>query len=1100
MIGTRSKVWSALTGLVVLVAFLGCCMDLKAQLATATLSGVVSDPTGAGIPGAQVALQSTLERAGRQTVTDSTGAYVIPAILPGTYQLVVKVSGFETQTLTNIVLVAGQGSTLNATLSVGKTLTEMEVKEAPPLLQTTTATVGSEVMGTQFVELPTAGRSFQALLAILPGVAYIRTGGYNFSVGSSGYNSTGSGENPSVYGQRNRDNNYTIDGVPNVQVSYNGIPTYPPPEAIGEMKVESGADSGAYGWSAGATITLVTKAGTNRYHGDAWEFLQNNALNARSFFLPNVGAYKWNQFGGTFGGPLALPHLPKEKAWYVYGWYEGVRIHNADNFTGLVPTAAELSGDFSGEPQLYNPYTSVVNPDGSLASRQPFTGNKISTGLLNSAALTIAKALYPAPNLAPGVIPGVNYLNAGADTSTYDQWSVRVDHQFGQKDSFYARITDARNPQSSIGLPTLPGGATNHFTNIAVSDTHTISATSLVTVRFGLERTNPEYFTTAGSDVLKAAGMVDAFPPYHGKFDLLPPLTIGDYAGIGQGMGSDGPEFLWSWTADAQKTLGRHTVSFGGRVARNTFFTDCQTGTFEEFTADQTAFGPGTGGALASFLLGLPNSAGRLAGTTAGDYSEMAYSYYLHDSFRVTPKLTFNVGLRWDYAAPLVNSLGSSTFSWESGQMLFDIKNPVTGSPANARRGGVAPDYRGYQPRFGIAYSITPKTVVRAGYGIFSDSFGATAQSEESNHGNWPFSFSETLGNLNLTTPTAFIQNPFPGPPVATATALGLSQGMNFDTSSSRTGYVHEWNFSAQRQLTPSMMLEASYVGSHGLKLPSQIIDNVALTPGTDPYQNRQRWPNFPPYVENNYHENSSRYNGLSVRLDKRTSKNLTFLIAFTWQKSLDDADGTSSTAALASSASGSNPTRFTIADREFWGPAGFDIEKIFNASYIYEIPFKSQSTWANAALAHWSLSGNIAADGGTPYVIYIHGDNENIGSVGRMDQFPNLVGDPNAISKRTATEWFNTAAYQMPPFGTKGNAGKHALFSDPLLNWDSAFMKHWPFGESRSVEFRGEFFNFLNQTTFNPPHSNIPASNFGVVNSTRQGGRTIQFALKLHF
>jgi len=488
----------------------------------------------------------------------------------------------------------------------------MEVKEAPVLLQTTTATVGSEVTGTQFVELPTLGRSFQSLLAILPGVAYVATDAYNFSIGGGGYNSVGASVNPSVFGQRNRSNNYTTDGVPNNQVSYNGIPMYPPPEAIAEMKVESGADSGAYGWSSGATITLVTKAGTNQYHGDAWEFLQNNALNARSFFLPDVGAFKWNQFGGTFGGPLVIPHLlSKEKAWYAYGWYEGARIHRAANFTGLVPTAAELSGDFSGEPQLYNPYTSVVNPDGSLASRQPFAGNQIRKELLNPTALTIAKLLYPAPNLPPGVIPGVNYINTGSNIQTYDQWSARVDHQFGQKDSFYARFTDARNPQSSIGLPALPSRSTNHFTNIAVSDTHTFSPTTLVTVRFGLQRTNPEYFT-GGPDVLKAAGMTDAFPPFHGKFDLLPPLSIGDIAGIGQGMGSDGPEFLWSWTVDAQKTKGRHTISFGGRVMRNTFFTDCQTGTFEEFTADQTAFGPGTGGALASFLLGLPESAGRL--------------------------------------------------------------------------------------------------------------------------------------------------------------------------------------------------------------------------------------------------------------------------------------------------------------------------------------------------------------------------------------------------------------------------------------------------------------------------------------------------------
>lgn len=225
-------------------------------------------------------------------------------------------------------------------LGIARTEQMVTVKEAPPLLDTTTATVSSEVTSEQFVALPMLGRNFQSLLAILPGVAYVAPpNGYNFSV-------SGTGLNPSVYGQRNRDNDYTIDGVPNNEIDYNAIPTNPPPEAIAEMKVSTGSDIGAYGGSAGATISLVTKSGTNQYHGNAWEFLQNNALNARSFFIPNVGAYRWNQFGGTFGGPLILPHLRRDRAWYVYGWYEGVRIHSASNYTGLVPTAAELQGDF----------------------------------------------------------------------------------------------------------------------------------------------------------------------------------------------------------------------------------------------------------------------------------------------------------------------------------------------------------------------------------------------------------------------------------------------------------------------------------------------------------------------------------------------------------------------------------------------------------------------------------------------------------------------------------------------------------------------------------------------------------------------------------
>ena len=1109
MATTRFRIWTILAGFVMLAIFLGCCASVNAQLATATLSGVVNDPTGAAIPGAQVTLQSTLEQSSRQTVTDSSGQYVISAILPGSYQLVVKAGGFETQTLTGIVLVAGQGSTLNAILNVAKAITAVEVKTAPPLLQTTTAAVGSEITGTEFVALPLLGRSFQSLLEFLPGVAYTASGAYNFSIGGGGYGSEGASSNPSVYGLRNRDNDYTIDGVPNDQVSYNGIPMYPPPETISEMKVETGTDSGAQGWSAGSSIVLVTKSGTNQYHGDAWEYLQNNDLNARSYFEPSIGPYKYNQFGGAVGGPLVIPHLiSKEKGWYIFGWYEGVRINSAANFEGLVPTAAEIQGDFSqggdASTPIYNPYTSTLNPDGSLASRQAFPGNKIPSNLLNPTALEIVKLLYPLPNLAPGVIPGINYFNTGANTYTYDQYSARVDHQFRRNDNFYARITEARNPSLSIGLPALPTGMTNNFINVAVSETHTISPTFIVTGRFGLQRTNPEYFggwpSKGGPDVLKLANMT-GFAPYEGRVDLMPPLTIGDYTGLSQYGGSDGPEFLYSWTLDAQKTIGRHTLAFGGRIMRNTFFTDCQTGTFEEFTADQTAFGAGTGNPLASFLLGLPESAGRLAGHTAGDDADWMYSYYVQDSIHASPKLTLNLGLRWDYEAPYINSLGSSTFQWETGQMLWDIKNPVTGAPANIRRGGVTPDYRGYQPRFGIAYSITPTTVARGSFGIFTAGLGNAAQDEESNHGNWPFALSQTEGSLNLGPPTAFMANPFPGPLVPTPVAEGLAQGMNFWTSSSRTGYVYEWSVAVQKQLTPSMMLEAYYVGNRGLKLTSQIVDNTALTPGTNPYQDRQQWPNFPPYVENNYNENSSRYNGLSLKLDKRTSRNLTFMVDFTWGKALDTEDGIGEglSDTYATGEGGVDSTRFNLG--QFWGDAGFDIEKVFNATYIYDIPFKTQSRWANAVLANWELSGDVSADSGLPYFVFIDGDNENVGYVGRYDELPNLVGNPNAIAKRTDIQWFNTAAYQTPAFGTAGNANRSTnLFSDPLFNWDSAFIKRWPIGENKSVQLRVEFFNILNLSTFAPPYSLVNDPNFGLVNSTRQNGRQIQFALKLHF
>jgi hypothetical protein len=906
--------------------------------------------------------------------------------------------------------------------------------------------------------------------------------------------------NPSVYGQRQRDNAYTIDGMMNVENVYSGIPINPPPEAIAEMKVQSGMDSGAYGWASGANINLVTKSGTKDLHGDAWEFVRNNDLNARSYFLPSVGAYKWNQFGGTIGGPLVIPHLlSKERGWYVFGDYEGIRIDSASNYLALVPTAAQLGGDFSSDSfPIYNPYTSVVDANGNLVSRQAFSNNQIPSNLIDQNALTLAKELFPTPNLAPGVIPGVNYINVAPNINVGDQWSARVDHQFGQKDSFYGRFTDARNPNTSVSLPSLPFLETNHFTNAVASDTHTFSPTFLLTARFGVERTNLEWFG-GGPDMVKDAGMLGAFPPFEGKFDMLPYLTIPGYPFINQGRFINGPEFLWDGTGDAQAIKGQHTISFGGGFMRNTFFTDCQASTFETFSSDQTALVSQGGDPLASYLLGLPESVGRDRGKTQGDMFANAYSLYVQDTFRVTPKLTTNLGLRWDYAAPMKNVVGTGTFEWETGQYYWDLPNPITGAPANIRRGIIAPDYRGFQPRVGIAYQVNAKTAVRTAYGIFFDTFGVNyGESEQGTHGNWPYGLVQTLGGLNLTLPTAFMQNPFPGPLVGTPTPLGCSC-LNPYPATSRTPYVEEWNFSLQRQLTPSLLFEVGYFASHGVKISGWLVDNTAVVPGTNPYQDRQRWPNFPSYPENGYNGYGSWYDGLSVKLEKRYSRNLSFLASYTWSKTIDDVDSLLSTSDETGIPDTVVPTRFNI--NAFRGPAGFDIRHLFSGSYIYQIPGETRNKLADAVLAHWSLSGIVSADSGTAYFVVLSTDNENIGETsGILSEFPNLVSNPNAISNRSANEWFNTAAYTLPPFGTRGDAGKHVLTSDPMVNWNFALYKQWPFKESRNVELRGEFFDLLNASTFAPPGELLGTPQFGTIYGTRQGGRQIQLALKLHF
>src|SRR5215470_20097431 len=346
---------------------------LHAQLGTASLSGTVVDPSGASVPSVGLTLESTVQKYVREAVTSGEGGYLIAAIPPGRYKLTVTKSGFPTETFAEFDLSSGQATTINVVLRLATPGVTVNVVDAPPLLQTTTATVGQGIDHQQLSELPIAGRNISNLTVLVPGVSARNApdGGSVYSVSGSG------GSNPSFYGQRQRSNNWTLDGIPNNEPLQNGTVLMPPVDAVAEMKMESGMASGAYGHAAGANINMVTRSGANAYHGDAWEYLRNSALDARNFFTPSIAKYRWNMFGAAVGGPVKLPKLlSKDKAWYFYGYFEGLRQHSGGQSTARVPTDAQLGGDF-GSTAIYNPYSTVTLADGKTLSRQPFPNNVI---------------------------------------------------------------------------------------------------------------------------------------------------------------------------------------------------------------------------------------------------------------------------------------------------------------------------------------------------------------------------------------------------------------------------------------------------------------------------------------------------------------------------------------------------------------------------------------------------------------------------------------------------------------------------------------------------------------------------------------------------
>ena len=1060
-----------------------------AQIGTASLSGLVSDPSGAAIPNAAIALQSATQAFRLDIKTGATGEYVLPSVPPGTYRLTTSASGFREQSSGAFELSSGQAATLNVNLKLAGSETTVTVEAEAPVIQTTSASLGTVVSSREMTELPLLGGSFLNALVVAPGVAPVPPAGSTTS-----FSPVSQSTLPSVFGQRQKDNIYTIDGVDNRDPDLLGIPLYPPPEAVAEMKVDSGVGSSVYGRASGATVNIVTKSGSNRWHAALWEDFRNNDIDARSFFSGSVSPYHYNQFGFDFGGPFQIPRLlKKEKAWYIFGYYEGVRIRNAANFTALLPTAANLTGNFAGFSPIFDPYTTAAGSTGALV-RQPYSGNAIPKSQINASTLTLAQALFPLPNLAAGVIPGANYLNPAVNSQNGDQWNVRLDHQFGRRDNFFVRYTDADNPSQTQGLPSLSTDTSARLTNFIVSDTHVFNPTFLVTGRFGLNRITYRQLTSPPQGLVEQSGINAAYPAFDG-YPLIPPTTITGYGGISFAAALYGPQYVSSYTGDAQKVRGEHTIEFGGGLMRTQIHDDNITQSAVQFAATQTSnFVGGTGDALASFLLGAPASASRLVGSAAGDVSSNAYSLYLQDTWRHR-HLSVNLGLRYEYASVPVNHDGLGTFVYDTGTYVWDKTNPINGAAPTVHSGGLTPRKKNFMPRAGFAYQITPRTVVRSSFGFFYDTFGSGyIQAAESARGNWPFSFPQSLTGMNPGVPNALFPNPFPSQPQGSTTPLVCGQCLNLNPSSSRTPYVAEWTLSLQREVIRDFAVEAAYFGSHAVHLVGQIIDNTAVVPGPGAITLRQLYPQFAPYVLNGYNEFPSWYEGASLRVNKRFSHGLTFLLSYTFSKNLDVVNNLSN--ASLGGAPTSNPTRY----QRNKGPAGFDIPNMLVFSGSWSIPGRTGNRLADQALAGWRLSGISSAYSGLPFMLFLATDNENIGTVsGRSTELPNLVGDPSVASPNPS-RWFNTAAFAVPAPYTAGNAGRNILRTGTLVNTDLSVSKRWRFLESRDFEARVDLFNAFNHPNFGYPGGTLGTAQFGKVANTRTGGRIVEIVLKLHF
>jgi hypothetical protein len=663
----------------------------KAQTVNGTFHGTVSDSSGAILPGATVEVKNASTDLVRQTTTTGDGFYTITQLPPGHYAINVSKSGFTTARQADVELLVNQDAEVNFTLQVGAVSQTVDVTAAPPVLQTNNATLGQVVGSRQVVDLPLNGRQFTQLVLLTPGAAPKETGqqsAFTIPIG-------GGGISASVNGNRGQENNFTLDGVLNNAIFTNVWAISPPPDAIQEFNVQSQITDAQFSISSGANVNVVTKSGSNQFHGAVWEFLRNDKLDAANFFdnyfNSNKPAFRQNQYGFQAGGPLVIPGLydGREKRTYVSGYWEGFRSSQGFTVTNNVPSAAELGGDFSdllipnsqfpnaGKPvdnqgnplpkdplgrqllngQIFDPY-STRQINGALV-RDPFPGNIIN-GPLNQQALTYLKAFYPLPNLNVGPNFFPNFAASSSQVITSDQFGVRIDHTFSNNDALYGNFYYTQ-PEETFPTSLLTGAtvATNKARVVAVGYTHLFSPTLLGSFHYGYNYTNYGSTNTPGGEALLNATGQSALEPVRNGIPIVPQIGLAPrLGGTGQFAIPLGPIRSHQFSGDIQKIHGSHTLSAGAMLYHIHSFDDGwgQATGFNQFPTSAT-YGANlnsssTGDGLASMLLNLPSNLFGFVGATFADDKTNWQGYYLQDKWQASKKLNLQIGIRYDYVPP----------------------------------------------------------------------------------------------------------------------------------------------------------------------------------------------------------------------------------------------------------------------------------------------------------------------------------------------------------------------------------------------------------------------------------------------------------------
>jgi hypothetical protein len=1127
----------ALLSLVLLLSFSA--PHAAAQSNYATLSGTVFDPQRQAVPGANVRATSVGTRAVRQVTTNEQGAFQLTGLLPGEYELTVESKGFAAQTRTLNVEV-GQQMTLDIDLKLSDLSTTVEVKGEAAVLRTSDASVGEVVEPKSVRSLPLNGRMLIDLVLTVPGAH--ESHGAQAGDMSPLYWRPGQRSAVSIGGNRPNANYFLLDGASNTDPTFNTLNLSPSPDAVQEFRVQTGSYSAEMGGAGGGQINIVTRTGTNEFHGTLYEFLRNDALDARTFNEMDAASKHLNRnnFGASFGGPIR-----KNQSFFFVN-YEGLRLTQAMTMTQTVPTAEEISGDFSmSGTTIYNPFSSRPNPNfdptrpvgasNPQILRDPFPDNMIPANLISPQARLFLEKYVPRPNMEMGMngcgmamtmMGTPQVTGAGADCNNYqdvrdmhhttDQATFRFDQTFKRGDNIFARYSFSSErgftPQNLPGFGAIHDNMSQHgvvgWTHVA--GPNVVNIATVTVSRLSMHRSSEN---SEANDIVSELGIQGVGFGGQGAYGS-PYFNVQGYSPMGDSYIAT-PMHAWDTILEARDTLswqvGRHSLKFGGSYRHFIwpmwgFFQNRGYYQFTNGFTTQTATNDGTGSALAGFLLGLPAVKQRQAGIPQMQLRQWYADAFVQDSFQLTRNTTVQLGLRYEYMSPLTD------IRYPNTNLVFQDGKPFVfiGGQQGFPEGLMYSNKLNFAPRFGVSHNIPSLGLVLHGaFGIFYTPVDMNTWCNQRH--NVPYVFPETQQSDNFTPAAGIIATHFDfGQPVLGRTTVSFAA---FDPHAPAQ-YIEQWSLSVEKALGAETTLELGYLGSRGLHLQrSRLINNAPPGPGAigprRPFTTLSFLPGMVlpegvnvasttfPVSGINLLENSARswYDAGYANVRRRFSRGWTFLANYTFAKSLSDAPDFRSP--MFESAIPQNNLNLSLEK----GPA-CDIRHRFALSMVYDLPALGEAGFANALTRGWQLATVYQAQSGFPLTISVFGDTANSGTLlGENPVRANYTGQPVfGPGTHTSDAWFNPAAFSTPAAFTYGNVGRNTVYGPGMQTLDVALHREFALSEKLRFQIRGELFNALNHTNLGTPNRFVNTPQFGTITEAATPGREVQLGARISF